>query len=54
MVFMGFLLSAINRFWTQYRYDHRLDGKNAVKTEHKTNVFKPQPSVVFKSFIKQR
>lgn len=35
LIFMGFLLAGITRFWTQYRYNHNIGGKRVADTKTK-------------------
>lgn len=37
LVFMGFLLAGISRFWTQYRYNHRIGHDNNAIQHNKSN-----------------
>lgn len=37
LLFMGFLLAGISRFWTQYRYNHQIGRDNNAKQHNKSN-----------------
>lgn len=44
LVFMGFLLAGITRFWTQYRYNHGVGHDSNDKTSNITNKIDNSPS----------
>lgn len=61
LVFMGFLLAGINRFWTQYRYNkmkkqEQTNASAGIKTDQKEiqfkNLLQPTKSNAFKNFGK--
>ncbi len=48
LVFMGFTLSAITRFFTQYRYNN--EQKNKTQTNYDINIYNRMQNEVFKDF----
>lgn len=46
IVVMGFFLSGITRFWTQYRYDHDKDKKQAKKSEQLPELIKQHKNII--------
>lgn len=50
LVFMGFLLSGINRFWTQQRYNALHKNDHNIQNEYKNFILEKQKPTTFKCF----
>lgn len=51
LVFMGFLLAGITRFWTQYRFNHAKKEAKVQEANKFQNFAKPEKSDTFKGFL---